>query len=134
MKVVLDTNVFISGVFFRGPPYRILQAWREGAVRLIVSPEILDEYRRVNDRLGLQFKDVDATPILALVARSAELVSARPLKGSVCEDTADDKFLAAALAGASRTVVSGDKHLLRVSGYEGLEVLRPRAFVERYLT
>ena len=43
MKIVLDTNVFISGVFFTGPPYHILEAWRDGNVEIIISEEILDE-------------------------------------------------------------------------------------------
>jgi len=47
MKIVLDTNVFISGVFFSGPPYQILKAWRDGKLQLIVSSEILGEKRYV---------------------------------------------------------------------------------------
>jgi predicted nucleic acid-binding protein len=41
MKIVLDTNVFVSGIFFSGPPHRILRAWREGAVRVAYSPAII---------------------------------------------------------------------------------------------
>jgi uncharacterized protein len=44
LKVVMDTNVFVSGVFFSGPPYEILKAWQEGEFELVVSQEILDEY------------------------------------------------------------------------------------------
>ena len=44
MKVVLDTNVFISGVFFSGPPHQILTAWRDGKIQLAISQEILKEY------------------------------------------------------------------------------------------
>lgn len=47
MKVILDTNVFMSGIFFSGPPYEILNAWRGERLSLLVSVEILDEYRRV---------------------------------------------------------------------------------------
>ena len=43
----------------------------------------------------------------------------------------DDRFLACAVASGARTIVSGDKHMLRVSGLRGIEVLRPRAFLER---
>lgn len=49
MKVVLDTNVFISGVFFSGPPYEVLNAWREGKIQLAISQEILREYWRVGE-------------------------------------------------------------------------------------
>jgi predicted nucleic acid-binding protein len=38
MRIVLDTNVFVSKVFFGGPPYQILKAWRDGKVQLLVSP------------------------------------------------------------------------------------------------
>lgn len=55
MKVVLDTNVFVSGLFFSGPPYEILSAWRDGRLQLVVSAEILDEYRRVGERLELGY-------------------------------------------------------------------------------
>jgi predicted nucleic acid-binding protein len=58
---------------------------------------------------------------------------ARPLPETVCEDPDDDKFLACALASASTVVISGDKHLLKVSGYRNLEVLNPRDFVNKYL-
>lgn len=47
MKIILDTNVFMSGIFFHGAPYDILNAWRHNHVHLVVSPDILNEYRRV---------------------------------------------------------------------------------------
>ena len=75
MKVVLDTNVFVSGVFFSGPPHQILQAWRDGKVQLVISPEILDEYYRVGEELGEQFPEVDLRPVLELVTVNAEMVS-----------------------------------------------------------
>ena len=46
MNIVLDTNVFVAGVFFSGPPATILAAWRNGRIALVVSPSIVDEYRR----------------------------------------------------------------------------------------
>jgi predicted nucleic acid-binding protein len=52
VKIVLDTNVFVSGVFFSGPPYQILPAWREDKFQLAVIPEILEEYRRVGGILA----------------------------------------------------------------------------------
>lgn len=50
IKAILDTNVFISGVFWQGPPFEILKAWQEQRFRLVISPPILDEYRRVYGR------------------------------------------------------------------------------------
>ena len=47
MKVVLDTNVLISAIFFGGIPGRILSAWATGELTLVLSPDVLDKYRRV---------------------------------------------------------------------------------------
>jgi putative PIN family toxin of toxin-antitoxin system len=46
MKIVLDTNVFISGIFFGGPPSKILKLWRQSHIRIILTKEILQEYQR----------------------------------------------------------------------------------------
>ena len=133
MKVVLDTNVFVSGVFFSGPPYQILQALRDQKIELIVSPEILDEYQRVGKILAEERPAINLKPILEYVIQNATVYAATALPGPVCEDPDDDKFLACALASGAVVVVSGDKHLLKVSCYQGIEVLKPREFVVRRL-
>jgi len=115
----------------RGPAATILRAWREGRIALVVSPPILDEYRRVMRELAAQFPSIDPGPSLKLMAVHARMVDAPPLPGSVRTDPADDMFLACAIAGGSRVIVSGDKALLRTSGYRGVEVLAPRAFLSR---
>jgi putative PIN family toxin of toxin-antitoxin system len=131
VRTVLDTNVFVSGVFFGGPPHRILELWRDRRIRLAVSAEILHEYRRVGRRLAVSHPGVDLEPFLTLLAVYADIVRALPLAERVCDDRADDMFLACALAARTRVVVSGDRHLLKVSGYRGVEVVRPRDFLER---
>jgi putative PIN family toxin of toxin-antitoxin system len=133
VKIILDTNVFVSGVFFSGPPYQILKAWREGQIQLIISPEILDEYYRVGKELAKQFHGVDLDPIIGLLTVKSQLIAAPPLSESVCEDQDDDKFLACALASGTNVIVSGDRHLLKVSGFHGVEIIRPRRFIENYL-
>lgn len=133
MRVVLDTNVFISGVFFSGPPYQILKSWRDGIIQLVASAEILDEYRRVGDVLSEQFPGIDLEPFLSLLAIEAEVIVVPVLTEGVCEDPDDDKFLACALAGSCKYIVSGNKHLHKVSGYKGVEVISPRKFLENYI-
>jgi putative PIN family toxin of toxin-antitoxin system len=78
VRVILDTNVFVSGIFFAGPPYRILEAWRDGKIQLVVSQEILEEYQRVGDTLGEKFPEVNLQPILELIAMNkGKLIKAR---------------------------------------------------------
>lgn len=133
MKVVLDTNVFVSGVFFKGPPYEILKAWRAGRFELAISQEIFDEYQRVGDSLLEDYPSVDLRPALDFIRQNIELVTAKSLAEPVCSDPDDDKFIACALAARSKIIVSGDKYLLNVSGYQGIEVMKPREFVDKYL-
>jgi len=133
LKVVMDTNVFVSGIFFSGTPYQILQAWQSGEFELAVSQDILDEYQRVGEILAEERPDIDLKPILTFVIERAKVYKPSKLKEPVCEDPDDDKFLACALASGSRVIISGDKHLLKVSGYEGIEVLKPREFMDGYL-
>ena len=132
MKIVLDTNVFVSGVFFSGPPHQILQAWRGGKVQLVMSPEILDEYVRVGEELGEQFPAVDLSPVLELVTLNAEMVSPGESPESICEDPDDDKFFLCAISARCKIIVSGDKHVLVKSGYGGVQVLKPREFIGKY--
>jgi putative PIN family toxin of toxin-antitoxin system len=133
VRIVLDTNVFVSGVFFTGPPHAILKAWHDGRLKIVASAEILEEYRRVGVELSEQFPGVDLEPFLALLAIGAEIILAPELSERVCKDPDDDKFLACAIAGRCKIVVSGDKQLREVSGYRGVEVMSPRAFLNRYL-
>ena len=133
MKVILDTNVFVSGVFFSGPPFWILEAWRHGRLTLVVSPEILAEYERVGLELGDQFPTADIAPFLELLAFKGEVVQAPALTEQVCSDPDDDKFLACAVASDTKVISSGDKALRRTSGYAGIEVPTPREFVDKYL-
>ena len=133
LKVVMDTNVFISGVFFNGPPYQILNAWQSGEFELVVSQEILDEYQRVGKIMAEERPKIDLNPILTFVLEHAKVYKSAKLKEPVCEDPDDDKFFACALASGSNIIISGDKHLLKVSGYQGIEVLKPREFLNKYL-
>ena len=133
MKIVLDTNVFISGVFFGGPPYQILDAWRQGKIEIILSQEIFDEYQRIAIELSRQFKDIDITAFLDLLTVNAIWIYAPQIPYSVSTDPDDDKFISCALASRTKVIVSGDKHLLNVSGFRGVKVLTPRSFIETYI-
>jgi len=111
-KVVIDTNVFVSGIFFSGPPSRILKAWQEDRIQIAISEEIIEEYRRVMEELSKKLETIDIDSILELLFIEAELVPSHSFETPVCEDPDDDKFLACAIASKSPYIISGDKHLL----------------------
>jgi putative PIN family toxin of toxin-antitoxin system len=133
VKIVLDTNVFISGVFFSGPPSIILQAWRDSKIQIILSEEILEEYQRVAEELSSKFPAVDIDRIIELLTIYGEVFETKGISVSVCEDPNDNKFIECAIASNSKLIVSGDKHLLNITGYQGVSVLKPRDFIDNHL-
>jgi len=114
MTVVLDTNVLISGIFFNGPPYRILRAWLDEKIKIVISEEILSEYQRVTNELSCQFPAINVDRIMGLLTIHAEVIDTHEFTVTICEDQDDNKFFACALASKSKIIVSGEKHLLKI--------------------
>jgi putative PIN family toxin of toxin-antitoxin system len=129
MRIVLDTNVFISS-FFGGNPRSIIDLWKDGRLALCLSQDIFDEYIEVLRRLGL-----DNTPeleeLLKLFATGFHIVFTTRTPGiHVVTDPDDDKFIACALALKAGCVVSGNKALVDVRLYQGIRIVTPREFLE----
>ena len=132
MRVVLDTNVVVSALFFGGQPRTVLNAWADGRLEVVVTPLILDEYLRVCDRLRSSYPDADYQPLLFELAAHGTLMPDSHTGGGITADPDDDKFMwCATKAGA--IVVSGDRHLLDVDGWRGVRVVTPGAFLETLL-
>jgi uncharacterized protein len=133
VKAVLDTNVVASGLFFGGVPGAILGLVADEAFELVLSPAILDEYQRIYTRLATGRPELEARhPYLDLLAYGT-LVPDREVDFPITQDPDDDKFLVCA-RDAGAVVVSGDRHLLDASGWAGVQVLTPRAFLDRLRT
>ena len=129
-KVVIDTNVWVSGIFFNGPPAHILKAWQDGQFQIVVSEVIIDEYRRVVDALSAKLGKIDLNPIFEHLLIEAELVASYSFEKQVCEDPDDDKFLACAMLSKSHYLISGDKHLLKIGTFLATAIVTPRQFLD----
>ena len=128
IKAILDTNVVISGIFWKGPPFRVLEAWQEQRFRLVISVPILEEYRRVlAEMAGEHFSPV-LHSILGLIELHSEMVEPISLAKAVCNDPDDDKFIEAAVAAADY-VVRGDTALLRLKDHRGIRMVKPAEFL-----
>mgnify|MGYP001609976202 FL=1 len=129
MKVVFDTNIFISGLMWRGAPYRCLLASLAGLVELVVSPPILDELRRtLSTKFG--FTDEEVEQVMSAVRESASLVEIRGELKVVADDPEDDKFIETAHVAGAAYVVSGDRHLLSVGSYGEIRIVSARVFLD----
>ena len=133
LVVVLDTSVWVSGVFFRrGISARILRAWRDRRFEIVVTSETMAELERKLREKVTEFgaEHVLAEGWVAYVNTFARVVSATAVAGGVCRDPDDDKFLDAALSGGAMYIVSSDHDLQVLGEYQGVKVLSPREFAE----
>lgn len=134
MKVVLDTVILVRGLLDPFGWSGTLLFDRIGAYAWIVTDEIVAEYLDVfrRPRLAERFRTVagrDVAAVLRLIA-TATVVQPTDIP-SVCRDPADDKFLAAALAGSAKFIVSEDKDLLDLGSYAGCHIVTAEAFLRR---
>lgn len=129
IRVVADTNVYISAFNFGGLPLRILRLAQRGAFTLYLSRSILEETRGVL-RLRFGWSEAEISRALAPVLDVARMVETVP-SVAVAEDPDDNRILECAQEGGAHFIVTGDHHLLRLKRFEGAEILTPRAFLER---
>jgi len=130
MKIVVDTNVFVSS-FFGGNPRRIVDLWKTGEISLCLSPPIVEEFVAVLGRLGLA-GEPELEELLALFARGLHVLftAKTPELKVVHADSADDKFLECAVALKADFIVTGDKALRDVKNYMGIRILSPLEFLK----
>jgi putative PIN family toxin of toxin-antitoxin system len=129
VRAVLDAGVFVSS-FFGGNPRAVIDLWKTGTLTLCLSQDILDVYIDVLRRLGLDSAPELDELLTLFAAGSHILFTVRTPEVRVVADPDDDRFVACALALAARCIVTGDRSLLDVHGYEGITVVTPRAFLD----
>lgn len=134
MRLVLDTNVVMSAIFFGGDPKIIIRAAIAKKVELVATPTLVDEYHEIAERLHEYYPTVSYRRPLAIFESLLKIVRPVTLSGNICRDSDDDALIACALGGKAKIICSGDEDLLVLDGYRGLEIMRPREFKLRFLT
>lgn len=130
LRVVLDTNVVVSGLLFGGPPRRILELALAGAVEVATSPVLEEELRRVLEWKFPRHRPAIQETLAALQEIMTHVISHRTVS-AISEDPSDNRVLECALAARADAVVSGDRHLLACGKFRGIPILSPRAFLSR---
>jgi putative PIN family toxin of toxin-antitoxin system len=140
LRVVLDTNVFVSSLLStEGPPAQLLNAWREGRYILVTSPQIIAEIVEVleSPRISKKYliRQEDVENLVDLLKTDAVLVPGQAaVKGSLPRDPRDEMFLACAIDANADCIVSGDRHLLDLQTYRDIPILTVREFAEELET
>ena len=135
LKVVIDTNQFISSVINKhGPSANLLDAWRKYGFTLVLSDKILQEIRRVffypriSQKYHLNEDDINA--FLGFIEHEAVILSDLARKEIIKDDPEDNEILACALEAGADYIVSGDKHLLNLKHYQSIAIVTVQEFLK----
>lgn len=129
MKIVLDTNVIISGLLFPGgPPDRIMRAVLTGRLQNATSPDLLTELRRVFKK-KFNLSDEKLETLVRLVSENSELTYPTERLKAVANDETDNRIIECAVTARADFVVTGDqKHLLKLGRFQSIIILPPAEF------
>lgn len=129
-RVVIDTNVLVSGLLFGGIPEKLVGLLKAGRVRPIMSREMVDEFIRVIAYPKFKLSEADIEYLLYVqVLPYVEMISVLPGPVVIREDPADDMFLRCAVAGHAQYILSGDRHLLGLKAFRRIKILPPADFL-----
>jgi putative PIN family toxin of toxin-antitoxin system len=130
VKVVVDTNVFVSALLFGGKPGKLILLWQRGTIRPLASKEIIDEYLRVLTYPKFKLTEEDVNFLLYHeTLLYFEIIDVHPGPRIIRKDPEDDKFIRCALAGKAKWIISGDQHLLALKTYQKIKILSPADFL-----
>jgi putative PIN family toxin of toxin-antitoxin system len=130
IRVVLDTNVLVSGLLFGGAPGKLLDLWKKATIRLIMSRGMLDEFLRVLAYPKLRLSEEEIHYLLYVeVLPYVEMVQVAPGPVLILPDPSDDMFLHCAVAAGAKYIISGDRHLLQLKSYKRIKILSPAEFL-----
>ena len=134
-RVVIDTNVLISGVIQRsGFPFNVIKLWENAYVVMITSIATIEEADRIlhypKIKKNYKLTDEDINQILTNLLKYSVFVENLSALNIIKEDPADNIILATAVSGKADYIISGDAHLLNLKTFRGIEIVTPQRFCE----
>ena len=132
MKIVIDTNVLISGVFFGGFPRKILSAVVSQKITACATAEIINEYEEIVQEMINRKQGHINRAILSPLIQAMEIIEPVTHIG-ICRDPDDNKFLECAKDSHALYIVSGDKDLLVIEQFGNIQIVTAKDFYGKYL-
>lgn len=128
MRIVVDTNIIISGIFFGGKPRELLQKCFSETLQMVCSDEIFIEYKETIKRLTIKSVRDIGKETVPLLAENLEFIENR-YSDSYSRDPDDDKFINCARSGEIGYIISGDKDLLVLEEMRGIKIVSVSDFL-----
>ena len=132
MRVVIDTNVLISAIFWTGKPKQLLNRVRREEITFVTSNDLLNELKEILIRRDKPFNlsDNEANQVVEKMRGLAEVVKVHS-RITVCHDEMDNKVLACAIDGKAEYVISGDIHLLGLGSFKSIKIMAVSDFLNQ---
>ena len=135
MKVTLDTNILVSGTFWTGDSFRILDKIDRGKIKSITSRGIITEYYKTinsDEIIGkIKNKELLFFRITEKVIKKSKIVEPKTKINIIKDDPGDNKVLECAKAGNVDYLISNDKHMLKLKKFENISILTPADFLKK---
>ena len=128
MKVVLDTNIFISGIFWKGGSNKVILNWKEGKFTLVTSLEAVSEIIKVLKDFKIKLSDEMIKEWVDLIVRNSMIVEPKEKIEAVKDDPKDNIFIETAVVGNADYIISQDNHLLKLKDFGGIKIITPEEF------
>ena len=132
MKIVIDTNVVISAVFFGGNPQKIIEAVVDGDFHAFATPAIIEEYCEIVDEMiKRKLGRLNQRILSPLIEKLSVIETVSTIK--ISRDPDDDKFIECAIDAGAIYIISGDKDLLDIGEYQNVQIITAQEFCQKYL-
>ena len=129
MRVVLDTNILISALFWRGNPYNVVLNALKKKYVLYLSQEILNELEE-KLRIKFRFPEDKIRNHIGILRENGKVTEPDVKLDIIREDPDDNKFLECAVSCNADFIVSGDKHILKLKEFKGIKILTAKEFLD----
>jgi len=134
MKVVLDTNILVSGTFWKGDSDKIIEIIDKGEVELILCKELIDEYFDVINRDEIidkiKNKNLVLNKSIHNIINNSNLVVPLEKFDIIKEDSDDNVVLECAVEGKVDYIVTQDNHILKLGEFQGIKIITPEEFLK----
>jgi uncharacterized protein len=133
IRVVLDTNVLISGLLFKGKLARIVGLWQKGKIVPIISKETFEELRTVLEYPKFSLSRVEIKSLIEHeILLYFEVVNVSKHVKGACRDPGDDKFISCAISANADGIVTGDKDLSDMKKYRAVRIIHASDFIKMF--
>ena len=130
MRIVLDTNIFISGIFWKGASNKVLMNWKEGKFTLVTSLETILEIIKVLKDFKIKLSEDMIKELVDLIVQNSIIVEPKEKIDIVKDDLNDNIFIETAVAGNVDYIITQDNHLLKIKEFNGIRIITPEEFLD----